>query len=114
MNNLLQQQNETARTQALELTEIETQPAAGESLLGTKLDILHGVKVMLNVNVGEIESDLGELMGLKESTVLKINKPVDYVVDVTLNGKVVARGQLVVVDDNFGVKVTEVFTATKS
>jgi len=40
--------------------------------------------------------------------VLKVDRMVDAPVDVVINGNVVARGQLVVVDDNFGVCVTEI------
>jgi flagellar motor switch protein FliN/FliY len=50
-------------------------------------------------------------MGLQESSLLKIDRKADYPVDVMLNGSVVARGQLVVVDDNFGVRITEVAQA---
>jgi flagellar motor switch protein FliN/FliY len=53
-------------------------------------------------------------MGLRESSVLKIDRGVDMPVDVVVNGSVVARGQLVVVDDNFGVRISEIAQAAKA
>jgi flagellar motor switch protein FliN/FliY len=76
--------------------------------------LLNSLKVTLTVVVGEVKTTLGELLSLQESSVLKINRQADYPVDVVVNGNVVARGQLVVVDDNFGVRVTEIAAVATS
>jgi flagellar motor switch protein FliN/FliY len=46
-------------------------------------------------------------MNMKDAHVLKLDAALDAPVDVLLEGNVVARGQLVAVDDNFGVRITE-------
>lgn len=97
-------------TELVELAELAPAPT-GANLLGGNLRLLDGVQVQLSVMVGEARTTVGELMALKESSVLKIDRKVDYPVDVVLNGSVVARGQLVVVDDNFGVRITEIAQA---
>jgi flagellar motor switch protein FliN/FliY len=88
----------------------ELQPGAplGPELVGAHTGLLDSVKVSLSVMLGETHLTLGELMSLKEAAVLKVDRMVDAPVDVVINGNVVARGQLVVVDDNFGVRVTEI------
>jgi flagellar motor switch protein FliN/FliY len=63
--------------------------------------------------VGEVQTTLGELMSLKESSILKIEKQADAPIDVLVEGNVVARGQLVVVDDNFGIRITEIAATPK-
>jgi flagellar motor switch protein FliN len=91
----------------VELAQIEPQAAKGATLLGDKLGLLDSVPVTLSVMVGEARTTVGELMALRELSVLKIDKEADCPVDVIVNGNVVARGQLVVVDDNFGVRISE-------
>lgn len=93
--------------QIIELSELAPQAPTGAAVMGGNIGLLHGVKVRLAVVVGEAHTTLGELMGLQEQSVLKIDRPVDCPVDVMVDGNVVARGQLVVVDDHFGVRVTE-------
>lgn len=98
-------------TELVDLAELAPPAPAGPTLLGGNLRLLDSVQVQLSVMVGEARTTVGELMGLKESSVLKIDRKADYPVDVILNGSVVARGQLVVVDDNFGVRITEIAQA---
>jgi flagellar motor switch protein FliN/FliY len=98
-------------TELVSLAELTPAAPAGAPLLGGKLGLLDSVQVNLSVVVGSARSTVGELMGLQESSLLKIDRKADYPVDVMLNGSVVARGQLVVVDDNFGVRITEVAQA---
>jgi flagellar motor switch protein FliN/FliY len=94
--------------QLVELSEFPVQAHRGASILGGQLGLLGGVKVRLNVLVGHVQTTLGEMLELKESMILKVDRPVDSPVDVLVDGNVVARGQLVVVDDNFGVRITEI------
>lgn len=95
------------------LSELSPPAPSGPALLGGKLALLDSVQVNLSVVVGTARSTVGELLGLQESSLLKIDRKADYPVDVMLNGSVVARGQLVVVDDNFGVRITEVAQAVQ-
>lgn len=102
--------NNAPATQAhlVSVPEIQPQAPFGPAVLGGNMRLLDSVKVSLNVMVGQIQTSVGELMDLKESSVLKIDRAVDYPIDVMLNGSVVARGHLVAVDDNFGVRITEI------
>ena len=51
---------------------------------------------------------VGELFDLRESSVVKLDRDVNAPVDVLLEGKRVARGALVAVDESFGVRITEI------
>ena len=68
---------------------------------------LHSVRTTLQVCVGEVEVSIGELMGAREHQVLVLDRTVDQPVDLVLNGKVVARGQLMAVEGNFALRITE-------
>jgi len=78
------------------------------NLLGQKLDLVKNVKVNLTVCIGDCEISVSELFNLKDGSVITMDRNLNDPVDVKFDGKVVARGELVVVDDNFGVKITEI------
>ena len=94
-------------THVIELSELKAHGAPGTPVLGGNQSVIHGVKVRLRVSVGQATMTLGELLGLKEGAVVKLEAALDVPVDVLIDDKVVARGQLVAVDDNFGVRIIE-------
>jgi flagellar motor switch protein FliN len=71
------------------------------------LNPLHSIRARLQVRVGEAELSVGELLAAKEHQVLVLDRAVDHPVDMLLEGKVVARGQLVAVNGCFAVRITE-------
>lgn len=107
----LQNRDASAQTHIIELSEFQQQAGSGSSVLGGNLRLLDSVPVTLSVAVGNVETTVGELLALKEASVLKIDRAADTPIDLILNGNVVARGQLVAVDDNFGIRITEVAAA---
>ena len=100
-------------TQSIELPELEPPCAPGPALLSSGNELLDSIGVDVSVVVGQAHTTVGHLMSLKESDLLKIDRGVDQPVDMLVNGIVVARGELVVIDDSFGVRVTEVAQAVK-
>lgn len=92
--------------QALELEEAHASGGEGAALL-REPHPLHAVKVRLQVCVGEAEMRVGELLGAHAGEVLVLQRAVDHPIDLLLEGKVVARGQLVAIDGSFGVRITE-------
>lgn len=95
-----------ARAQSIELEEASCASANAASLLRDPHP-LHAVKVRLQVCVGEAEMSIGDLLGARENEVLVLQRAVDQPVDLLLEGKVVARGQLVAVDGCFAVRITD-------
>lgn len=94
------------RAQPLELEEA---PAAGDpgAALLRNGHPLHGVRVQLQVCVGEATMTLGELLAAREREVLVLERTLEQPVDLVLDGRVVARGELMAVDGAFAVRVTE-------
>ncbi len=92
---------------------LEREPATpgngnGESIFGRNLELIRGVKVRLEVVMGECEMSVAELFELRDGSVVKLDREVNAPVDILLDGNLVARGTLVAVDDNFGVCITEI------
>jgi flagellar motor switch protein FliN/FliY len=94
--------------QVVQLAEVAPPAQPGKPVFGDNLSLLRGVKVQVAAVAGHVDTTLGELMGLSEGAVLKTDRHVDAPIDIIVDGKVFARGQLVAVDDNFGVRITEI------
>jgi flagellar motor switch protein FliN/FliY len=94
--------------QPIDYPELAADDGSGKAILAQSTRLLDSIAVPLSVVVGNANLSLGELMALKEAQVLKVDRLVDQAVDIVVNGTVVARGELVVVDEHFGVRVTEV------
>jgi len=68
---------------------------------------LHSIRARLEVRVGEAELSVAELLAAREHQVLVLDRALEHPVDMLLEGKVVARGQLVAVNGCFAVRITE-------
>ncbi|MEQ9825053.1 MAG: flagellar motor switch protein FliN [Puniceicoccaceae bacterium] len=74
------------------------------------LNMVMDVKVQLSVKLGSCFLPMKELMELTPGTVLQLKQQATDPVGLYVNDKLVAYGEVVVVDDNFGIKVTEIVT----
>lgn len=72
------------------------------------LRLLADVQVELAVEIGRVKLPLRELLSLAPGAVLELDRAADAPVDVLVNGCLVARGEVVVIDGEFGVRVTAV------
>jgi flagellar motor switch protein FliN len=91
----------------IEYEELNEEDQEG-SALGTNFDLVKNVKVNLSVYVGDCELSVEELFSLQSGSVVSLDRELNSPVDIRLEDRLVARGELVVVDDNFGVKITEI------
>lgn len=93
--------------EAIELNEIKTRPGA-KLVSASNLDLIKDVKVKIEAYVGEAEISVSELFNLEANSVIKLNRSVSAPIDIVLDGKIVARGTLSAIGDNFGVCITEI------
>lgn len=94
------------RAQPLAFEELPDPAVRGAPLL-RDTHPLHAVKVRLQVCVGSASMTVGELMAARQNQVLPLDREVGQPVDLLLEGRVVARGQLVAVDGAFALRITE-------
>jgi flagellar motor switch protein FliN len=77
--------------------------------LPPNLEILLDVKVKLTVELGTCHMAMRDVLQLNPGAVIKLDSPAQAPVDVYANHKRIARGEIVVVDDSYGIKITELF-----
>jgi flagellar motor switch protein FliN len=86
-------------------------PPPAQSRYGSdngNLDLLLDIELPLMVRMGQTEMQLGELLKLTPGSILELNRAADAPVDLLVNGKQIAKGEVVVVDGNFAFRITEV------
>jgi flagellar motor switch protein FliN len=88
-------------------------PRAAPVDLG-ELDRLTAVVVELAVEVGRTRMSLGQAMALGPGSVVTLDRLADQPVDLLVNGKPIARGEVVVIDEQFGVRITDVVQSAGS
>ena len=79
-----------------------------EDLQTTNLDIVLDVPVSLTVELGSCMLPMREVLRLNVGSVVQLDKAADAPVELNVNGKLIARGEVVVIEDRFGVKITEI------
>jgi flagellar motor switch protein FliN/FliY len=72
------------------------------------LDRLTDVVVELAVEVGRTKMSLGQAMALGPGSVVTLDRLADQPVDLLVNGKPIARGEVVVIDEEFGLRITDI------
>lgn len=75
------------------------------------LDMFLDVPVGVTVQLGSCQISMREVLHLNPGSVLQLDKLADSPVDVLVNDKLVARGEVVVIDNRFGIKITELVGA---
>jgi flagellar motor switch protein FliN/FliY len=85
-------------------------PASDGGLEGGKrsLDMLLDVPLQVTVELGRRRMRIGDLLALAKGSVVELDKVAGEPLDVRVNDQLVARGEAVVVNDKFGVRLTDV------
>jgi flagellar motor switch protein FliN/FliY len=73
-----------------------------------EIEFLYDVELELSVVLGTNRMLIRELLGLKTGSIVELSKLAGESLDVVINDKVIARGEAVVVNEKFGIRLTEV------
>lgn len=72
------------------------------------LDRLMDIPLEISVELGRVKLLVRDIVDLGPGSIIEVNKAAGEPVDVLVNGRVVARGEVVIIEDNFGVRITEI------
>lgn len=76
------------------------------------IELLHGVAMEVTVELGRTRMSVRELLALTPGDVLELDRAAGSPADLLVNGRLIARGEVVVVDEDFALRVTEIVTST--
>ena len=84
-----------------------------DTSLAANFRLLQDVDVKLTVEIGSTSLTLRELLALGESSVIELDRQANELLDVLVNGTLIGRGEVVMVGDHFGVRMTELVSPEK-
>jgi len=75
------------------------------------LEMLMDIPLDINVELGRVKLTVQKILELTPGNIIELDKTAGEPVDVFVNGRLVAKGEVVVVEDNFGVRITEILSS---
>ncbi len=99
--------SKTAVSKPLPFASFDPAQATG-SASGLSLAALGDIELDVTLELGRAEVTIEELLQLREGSVVPLDKAAGDPIDILANGRLVARGEVIVVDDKFGVRICEV------
>lgn len=71
-------------------------------------ELIQNVPLEISVEVGRAKKPVRDILSICEGSIIELNKQAGDPVDVIVNGRLLAHGEVVVIDENFGVRITEI------
>lgn len=93
--------------QAFQFRDLDGSPPSSEK---ATIDLLRDVELDLKIELGRTHMELEELLKLRRGSVVSLDKLAGDPVDVYVNGRLIARGEVLVLNDNFCVRVAELIS----
>ncbi len=98
--------NKTPSIRPAVFEELADEPPVQAPVAG--MEVLLDVPLAISVELGRARCFVKDLMGLSSGSVVELDKAAGDTVDILVNGKLFARGEVVVIDENFGVRIQEI------
>ncbi len=83
-------------------------PGAGPMMQPENIDLIMDVPLDVTVELGRTSKSIQEILDFSPGTIIELNKIAGEPIDVLVNGKYVAKGEVVVIEESFGVRITEI------
>ncbi len=96
--------------QSLSYPNLQTGMNAGEQ---GNISLIMDVNMEMTVELGRTKKSIKDILGMGEGTIIELDKLAGEPVDILVNHKPIAKGEVVVIDENFGVRVTEILSPSE-
>ena len=72
------------------------------------IDLVYNIPLQVTVELGRTKKEINEILKFSSGTVIVLDKIAGDPVEIVANGKLIARGEVVVIDENCGVRITDI------
>lgn len=93
--------------------EVLAEPSANDAKVDVNLDLVLDIPVNVSLRVGSTDISIRDLVTLVEGSVVALDQEAGEPMDVLVNGTLIAHGEIVVVDDRFGVRLIDVVSPSE-
>jgi len=104
---------EASKAEAVELEELTEDNAPITQEEKRKLDTILDIPVTISMEVGRSNISIRNLLQLNQGSVVELDRVAGEALDVLVNGTLIAHGEVVVVNDKFGIRLTDVISQTE-
>jgi len=94
--------------QPAEFPKLDGEKSSSSTSQGNNLEMIFDVPLQISAELGRTSMPIKEILQLSPGSVIELNKLAGEPVDILVNGKLIARGEVVVADENFAVRITEI------
>jgi flagellar motor switch protein FliN len=77
----------------------------------SKLELLYDVPLQFTVELGRTEKTLKEILGLGPGSIIELEKSAGEPLGILVNGKLVAKGEVIIIDENYGIRIKGILNA---
>lgn len=98
------------KTEELDNADLAAAQAAEDELTQRNLALIMDIPLKVTVELGRTKMIVSELLNLGQGSVIELNKLAGEPMEVLVNDKLVARGEAVVVNEKFGVRLTDIIS----
>jgi flagellar motor switch protein FliN len=88
-------------------------PGSGQGGDLSQIDLLLDISLQVTVELGRARMKIAEILALRNGSVIELDRLAGEPADILVNGTLIAKGEVVVVDEKFGVRVIEVVSRAK-
>ncbi|GAB4392634.1 MAG: hypothetical protein Tsb005_07450 [Gammaproteobacteria bacterium] len=102
---------ETAKPAPAELQSLTTENVGANS--NPDMDVILDIPVTLSLELGRTKMSIGKLLHLSQGAVVELDKLAGEPLDVMVNGTLIARGEVVVVNEKFGIRLVDIVSPSE-
>ena len=92
--------------------DLEEKPQSEEAHESVNMDLLMDISLEVVVELGRTKKKINEVLELSQGSIIELDRVSGEPVDLLINGKIVAKGEVVVIEDYFGIRITEIVNKT--
>ena len=97
----------------VQLNEFDSGPRGGQSQGSPDLDVILDIPVRISMEVGNTQITIRNLLQLNQGSVIELDRLAGEPLDVLVNGTLIAHGEVVVVNERFGIRMTDVISPSE-
>ncbi len=99
---------QTIEARPIKLTDFDDNAQKNNDNEELGIDLLLDVPLQVRVELGKCKKNIKDILEMNLGSVISLDKMAGEPVDVVINGKIIAKGEVVVIEDNYGIRITEI------
>jgi len=89
----------------MQFQSFDSPSAPGEA---KSIDLVYNIPLQVSVELGRAKKEISEILEFSLGTIIVLDKIAGDPVEIVVNGRLIAKGEVVVIDENYGVRITDI------